>query len=127
MTSEEEGHVNFPNAKWGLAAILVASPLFFVFAVHGNPAKGRAAMLSAALIIGVVRSWWRLRRHVWFWVTVVGFVGLHMALVSLVHWQEKSYPGFTLLPIGITDFLMMYWIIKLVERLASEGDTESRR
>ena len=101
---------------WALIAVSCASPLFFLFALQGDPGRGRAAMFSAAVIILAIRSRWDLSQHIWFWTTVAAIVGLHVPLVLLTHWPEASYPGFTLLLPAALDYAAIYGLMKVVER-----------
>jgi hypothetical protein len=113
---EAGDHSRISDRVFGVIAVVAASPVFFWFAIRGYPAKGRAAALSAAFVMLVIRFTWHLKNRVWFWATIACFACLHAGIVSLVDWQEKSYPGLTLLPIGMADFLVMYGIIKLFEK-----------
>lgn len=121
-------HSTISDRVFGVVAVLAASPVFFWFAIRGYPARGRAAALSAAFLIVVVLFTWYLKKHVWFWATIACLACLHAVILSLVDWQEKSYPGLTLLPIGMADFCLMYGIIKLLEKFigtfgGSDGPT----
>jgi hypothetical protein len=48
-------------------------------------------------------------------VTQTILIVLH---VLLVPWSSKSYPGFTLFPIAVMDYAIVYGTIKLVEKVA---------
>jgi hypothetical protein len=102
---------------WALIAVLCASPLFFLFALLGDPGKGRAAMLSAAVVIIAIRSLWDLRHYLWFWTTISIIAGLHVPLVLFTRWPQGGYPGFALwLPV-VLDFALIYGFLKIVERI----------
>jgi hypothetical protein len=89
------------TARLALIAVTCASPLFFVFALLGDPGKGRVALVCAAVTIIAVRSRWDLRERPWFWVTIATIIALHVPLVLLVRWPQNSYPGFTLAVIAL--------------------------
>lgn len=51
---------------------------------------------------------WDFKRSVWLWVALGLMVLLHVPLVLLIPWTNKSYPGFSLLPVGVADFYLVY-------------------
>ena len=104
------------SRKWLLIVILCMVPAFFLFAVLGDPGRGRAAAISLAVIIVAARTRWDLKNYAWFWITLVVLIGLHVPLVLLVPWTSRSYPGITLLPIGVVDYAIVYGCIKLAEK-----------
>jgi hypothetical protein len=60
---------------------------------------------------------WDLRKHVWFWVTTLMLVLLHIPLVTLLPWPNNNYPGVVLLPGGLLDLAIVYGTIKIIEKL----------
>ena len=68
-----------------------------------------------------IRARWDLRRRGWFWVTAAVLVGFHVFLVLYIPWTDKSYPGYTLLPVGLLDYGIMYGCINLVEKVVGAG------
>lgn len=92
-------------------------PPFFLFALLGDPGRGRAAAISVGVVATVVRACWDLRKHTWFWATVAVLIAIHVFLILLIPWTGKSYPGYTLLPIGVLDYGIMYGSFKLVEKM----------
>jgi hypothetical protein len=105
------------DRAFGLVALLAVLPVFFAFAVAGQPARGRAAAISAGIIIAVARFTWEQRKCIWYWMTISCFACVHTAVVLLATWQEKRYPGFVLLPIATADFAVMYGVIRFIEAL----------
>ena len=103
--------------KWVLLALLCLSLLFFVFACLGDPGRGRAAYISAALITIVASARWDLRDRAWFWLMLAIVVLVHAALVLLIPWTDRSYPGYSLLPVGVLDLGFVYVCIKLAEKI----------
>jgi hypothetical protein len=103
--------------KWLTVVLLSMVPLFFLFALLGDPGRGRAAAISWGMIMMAIRARWDLRRRGWFWVTAAVLVGFHAFLVQYIPWTDKSYPGYALLPVGLLDYGAMYGCIKLVEKV----------
>jgi hypothetical protein len=111
------------SRKWLLIVLVCSIPLFFVFAVLGNPGRGRAAGISAAVGMIVIRACWNLRKHTWFWATAAVLLALHVFLVVRIPWDDKSYPGYTLLPFAALDYGIMYGSFKFAEKLMKKTDT----
>jgi hypothetical protein len=102
--------------KSALMIALCASPLFFLFALLGDPARGRAAAICAFVVMLSARIFWSLRRHVLFWFALMIAIPCQIPLVVLNPWTDKSYPGVVLLPIALVDFAVVCGILKLVEK-----------
>jgi hypothetical protein len=111
--------------KWLLIVIVCSLPIFFLFAFLGDPAKGRTAGISAAVGMTAIRGCWNLRKHVSFWTIVAALIALHMFLIWRVPWNDKSYPGYTLLPFAVLDYGVVYGIFKLAEKVMKRGDEPS--
>jgi succinate dehydrogenase hydrophobic anchor subunit len=111
------------SRKWLLIVLVCSIPLFFVFAVLGNPGRGRTAGISAAVGMIVIRACWNLRKHTWFWATAAVLLALHVFLVVRIPWDDKSYPGYTLLPFAALDYGIMYGSFKFAEKLMKKTDT----
>ena len=106
------------SRKWGLAAALCTSPLFLVFAYFGDPGRGRAAWISAGIFLIVVRLFWGLRNHVWFWITIAIVALLHVLLVVLVPWSSRPLSYVALLPMGFLDSAIVYGSVKLAQTVS---------
>jgi hypothetical protein len=109
------------SRKSALVAMVCSLPLYFLFNYLGNPGRGEAAGICAAITLIVVEAFWDLRRSVWFWVTIASVLLLHVPLILLVPWTNKSYPGVVLLPIALIDFFVVYGCFKLVETAAKKN------
>ena len=107
--------------KWLLMVILCMVPPFFLFALLGDPGKGRAAAVSVGVSMTVIRACWDLRKHVWFWTTAAILIALHLFFVLLIPWTDKTYPGYALLPVGVLDYGIMYGCFKLIEKAMKKG------
>jgi hypothetical protein len=101
-----------------LVVTLFAVLLYFAFEYVSGPAKARAASICAGIIMTSIWMRWDLRKRVWFWVTIVILLLLHIPLVMLLAWPNNNYPGIVLLPGGLLDLAIVYGAIKLVEKMA---------
>jgi hypothetical protein len=112
---------------WGvLCVILGALAVLILFDHFGQLALARPTMISAAMVVITIAMRWRLKRHVWFWVTMIVFAALHVLLILFVPWTTKWVPALAIIPIGIADLCIMLWVLSVVGKLmegpkASEG------
>lgn len=68
-----------------------------------------------------VRASGNLTKRVWFRVVLAVMITLHLALVMLVSWTDRVYPGYALLPYGILDYGIWYGSFKLTEKLMTRN------
>ena len=113
--------------KWAFIALLLSLPLSIAVSHFVDPGRGRAAGVSLALMILAVRAFWYLRRQAWFWMAVTALTVIHVVLIVMVPWTNKSFPAPALWPVGIADFAAICGFIKLVEKAMSRGDKASQR
>jgi hypothetical protein len=112
---------------WGvLCVILGALAVLILFDHFGQLALARPTMISAAMVVIAIAMRWRLKRHVWFWVTMIVFAALHVPLILFVPWTTKWVPALAIIPIGIADLFIMLWVLSVVGKFmegpkASEG------
>jgi hypothetical protein len=112
-------------ADWSGTIIgVMLLPVFFVFAYLGKAEMGFNLMLVLGLAMIAVKLRWKLRKHVWFWTTIVLIFVLHVPLLFLVHWPRSSVPTIAYsLPLGIVDFLLISGALGLAEKLFSKGSS----
>jgi len=111
--------------KWAFIALGISIPVAIVIGRFVDPGRGRASGLSLALMIGAVRAFWYLRRNGWFWTTVAALTIIHVVLIVVIPWTNKSIPAPALWPIGIADFAAICGLLKLVEKILSRDRTAS--
>jgi hypothetical protein len=97
---------------------LSVSPLFFLFVYFGDPGRGRAALVGAAVIAVCVTMFWDLRKHILFWLALIVVILGNAALVALVPWNSNEYPGIVLLPVALPDFALVFGAFKLIEKIS---------
>ncbi len=112
-------------ADWSGTIIgLMLLPVFFLFVFLGKAELGFNLMLVLGLVLIAVRLRWKLRRHGWFWATIILVLLLHIPLLFLVHWPQSRVPTIAYsLPLGIADFLLISGAISLAEKLFSKGSS----
>lgn len=109
------------NWKTALVIALCASPLFFLFAILGDPGRGRAAAICAFVIVLSAKIFWGLRRHVLFWFALIVAIPCQLPLVLVNPWANRDYPGVVILPLALVDFAVVCGIFKLVEKATRGG------
>ena len=112
-------------ARWGLLVGVISLPVAMVVSHFFDPGRGRAAGVALAMMIGGIWAFWHQRRHAWFWMAVAALTVIHVVLVVVVPWTNKSFPAPALWPVGIADFAAICGFIKLVEKAMSRGDAAS--
>ncbi|HEV2499836.1 MAG TPA: hypothetical protein VGY31_09690 [Terriglobia bacterium] len=116
----------FPTAKWGILAMLMALPVLIVFAFLGDFRRGVTAWICAGLLIGAVKAHWFLRKHAWFWVTVTILAVAQAPFVIFFPVpMSKSFTAWELLPVAILDFGVMYGCIKLLAKFMKKRKESS--
>ncbi|MFZ0758792.1 MAG: hypothetical protein WAM69_02480 [Candidatus Sulfotelmatobacter sp.] len=97
-----------PADYTGLKIVAILAPVFFLITFLANADVGLAACIVLAMIMLAIKLRWNLRRHVWFWATIVFILALHVPLVFMVRWPQGRGPTlFYTMPIGIVDFLII--------------------
>ena len=79
------------------------------------------AMLGVTIAIK-----WKLRRRLWFWITMIVIVALHLLLILFIPWTTRWVPAIVIIPIGIADLYAMLWIILVVGKFMEGPKTTSR-
>ncbi len=100
----------------------LAAPAFFLFVYLGKAELGFTVSLVLCVAMIAIKLRWKLRRHAWFWVTVVLVMALHIPLFFIVRWPQTKIPTIAFsMPLGIADFLLINGAISLGVKLFSKG------
>lgn len=109
--------------KSGLAIFFGSILIGLLFFHFGRLALARPTIFSVIVIATVFTVRWKQRHHVWFWVTMTIFSGLHVLLILSIPWTTRWVPAIVLAPIGIVDFYVMLVVLSAVGKLAEKGKT----
>jgi hypothetical protein len=116
----EKQPVDYTGVKIG--AIL--APVFFLFLYFGKADMALTVFIVLGMVLFAIKLRWKLRKHVWFWATIVLILALHVPLLFLVHWPKSNAPTIAYsLPLGIVDFLLISGALGLAEKLFSKGSS----
>lgn len=80
----------------------------------GKFALARPIVFSVSVIGVTIAMRWKLKKHVWFWITMAFLTALHVPLILLIPWTTMWIPALVLTPIGIVDLYTMLWVISLI-------------
>lgn len=108
---------------WGVLCCIVGSmPIPWLFDHFGKLNLALPTLFGMGMLACAVAIKWNLRRRVWFWITMLVIVGLHVALILLVPWTDRWVPGPALVPFGIVDLFVMLAIISVAKQLIGGPD-----
>ena len=105
----------------GLKIVGILAPVFFLITFLSNADMGLAACIVLGMVMLAIKFRWHLRKHLWFWATIVVLLAIHIPLVFIVRWPQGSLPTrFYTVPIGIIDFFITLVAIDTVEKFFSK-------
>ena len=99
--------------------------LYFVFYYFGRFDLDLPILNFVAVICFILFVKRKLRRYVWFWITMVAIVAAHVPLFMFVPWTTRWMPAVMIAVIDSADFYLMLWIISVIGHLV-EGPKTSK-
>jgi len=109
-----------PTDYTGLKIGAVLIPVFLLFAFLGKADMGLTVCIVSGMIILAIKLRWNLRKHVWFWATIIFILALHVPLFFIVRWPQGNVPTLAYtLPVGIADFVIILGAVGLAEKFFS--------
>jgi hypothetical protein len=112
---------------WGrLCVFVVVLPLPFLFGYFGKVALGLPTVMSGGMVAIAIAMRWKLRRHVWFWITMTVLAALQVPLILFVPWTTKWVPAITIAPIALADLYAMLWTLAAVGKFMGEPINRKR-
>lgn len=113
---------------WGvLCVILGAIPLFLLFAYFGRFDLARPSLVSVAMVTIAIAMRWKLKQHVWFWVTIAFLAALHLPLILFIPWTIKWIPAVVIIPFGIADLYLMLLVLSVVGKYMGQPTAPRRK
>lgn len=110
-----------PEGKFALLLILCMVPTFVVFLFFNQPELGLGTCESIAGLLIALRATWKLREHGWYWGAVVVAVAIQIPFILYVPWSNNAYRGTALTLFGVVDFILVWGVIKLCDKLFSRA------
>ncbi|HEV2422869.1 MAG TPA: hypothetical protein VGS59_14250 [Candidatus Acidoferrales bacterium] len=100
--------------------------LAFLFARFGKLDLALPTFCSVGVLGFTIAVKWKLRRRVWFWVTMTVLGAVHVLLILSIPWTTNWVPGLLIAPILGVDFYAMLWILAVVGKLMQGPKTTER-
>ena len=100
---------------WAVLCLLIGGmPIPWLFDHFGRldmmlPTWNSIAVLGLAIAVK-----WKLRWHVWFWITVTILAALHVSLILFVPWTTKWVPAIAIAGIDSVGLIVMLAILSVV-------------
>jgi hypothetical protein len=108
-----------------LLMIVIGIPTFYLYLIYGGRIELVWPSMLTVIVLGVViRFKWKLRRQTWFWVTMAVIAVLHVLWVLFVPWTAKWIPVFVYTGLATVDFVLILWILLVVEKLVGRPKTQ---
>jgi len=109
---------------WGVLCWMIGCALIgWPFYHFGRPDLARPTLISIGMLGFAAAIKWKLKRHVWFWITVTVIAALHVLLIRSVPWPTKWVPAFEIIPIAIADLYAMLAILSVVGKYVERPKT----
>ena len=111
---------------WGVLCWMIGCALIALLLLDlGRFDLARPMLYSIGMLVAVIAMRWKLRRHVWFWITITVLAALHVPLILFVPWTTKWVPALVIIPIGIADLYLMLAILSVLGKFT--GGAELRQ
>jgi hypothetical protein len=106
--------------RGGLFVFFGTILLALLFVSIGKFELARPTMVSVAMIGLAITMRWKLRKHVWFWITMTILAALHLPLILFIPWTTRWIPAILIAPVGIADLYAMLWVISVVGKFMGD-------
>ena len=109
-----------------LFIVLIGAPMVFLFAFYGGLELAMPLTITIYALGFVVYLKWKLRQYAWFWITMTVIAALHVPLILFVPWTTKWVPGWAVAGFATVDFVLILWILLVVEKFMGEPKAAER-
>jgi hypothetical protein len=109
---------------WGVLCGIIGSTLSaWVFDHFGRLDLALPTLVSIAMLSFAIAIKWKLRRRMWFWLTMLALAALHVPLVLFVPWTTSWVPAPVTILFAIADLIAMLAILSVVGRFIEGSRT----
>jgi hypothetical protein len=113
-----------PTDYTGLIIAACLAPVLVLFLYFGKVDLGLTVDIVLGMIMLAIKIRWNLRKHVWFWATIILILALHVPLFFIVRWPFGKIPTLAYtMPFGFADFLVILGALGLAEKLFSKDSS----
>jgi hypothetical protein len=106
--------------RGGLCVFFGTVLLALLFVSIGRFDLARPTIVSIAMVGLAITMRWKLRKQVWFWITMTILAALHLPLILFIPWTIKWIPAILIAPFGIADLYLMLWVLSVVGKFMGE-------
>ena len=110
-----------PTDYTGVIVGVIVVPVVLLFIHLGKEDVGRSVSIGLVTTLIAIRIRWDLRKHFWFWGTIVVLSLLQLPLVFALRWPSGWIPAIGTLPIALVDCLVILGGVRLVEKLMTKN------
>ena len=120
---EEKKPTDYTGVIIGAAML----PVIFLFSHFGKQEQGLVISIVLGATFLAVKIRWDLRKHLWFWATIVSLLAMQFYLLFAVQWPQGwlasvgRLHAVGLLPIGLAVLLITLGFVALAGKLFSKG------
>jgi hypothetical protein len=113
-----------PRLPWWAVLCLIIACFFLagLFDHFGRLDLTLPVLDGVALFVFIIAVKWKLRRCVWFWVTITAILALHVLGILYVPWTTKSVPAAAIAGILCIDMCAVFVILDVVEKFVGNVD-----
>jgi hypothetical protein len=102
---------------WGVMCWMGASGLIIgLLLALGRFDLALPTLSCVGTVLFTIICEWKLRRHLWFWITMSSIAALHVPLILFVPWTTKWVPALAVAAISSLDFCVMLTILSVVRK-----------
>jgi hypothetical protein len=120
MPESISGLKGFFSSRAGFFVPFVTLPVWILFALLGQFARGEIVWLVVTVTALLVRVRWELRGQRWFWVVLCTFALAHAPLVWWNPLQGKHVVGAVIVPFMFLDYSVLYGLVFLTGKLTGK-------
>ena len=100
---------------WGVLCLIIgALPIYWLFDHFGRLSIALPALNCAGMLVFAIALKWKLRRHVWFWISMTIIAALHVPLILFVPWTTRWVPALAIAAIDSADLIVILAILVVV-------------
>jgi hypothetical protein len=100
---------------WGSLCVIFGTVLLGLIFVHfGRFDLARPSLISVGMVAIAIALRWKLRQHLWFWITMTILAAVHVPLIFLLPLTTKWIPAIVIAPVGVADLCLMLWVLSVV-------------
>jgi uncharacterized membrane protein len=108
---------------WAVLCLIIACILLaWLFDHFGRLNLALPVLDGIALLVFIIAVKWKLRRCVWFWITITAIAALHVLGILYVPWTTKWLPAAAIAGILCIDMCAVFVILAVVEKFVGKAE-----